>query len=76
MFDSKYYKKKYVFTDKRDISTLVELNESRSEYYAFIPRNGGTNYYVVLRDLNDESFNKLSHCEQDQHKVIFIIFNI
>ena len=25
---------------------------------------------------NDESFNKLSHCEQDQHKVIFIIFNI
>ena len=36
MFDSKYYKKKYVFTDKRDISTLVELNESRSEYYAFI----------------------------------------
>ena len=52
MFDSKYYKNRYIYELENGYKAMIELNLHRCEYFYFLPNNESKDGYdIFLRKL-------------------------
>lgn len=47
MFKSNYYKNRFVYQLEKDYKAMIELNNSRREYYVFLPMNEEVSDYAI-----------------------------
>ena len=53
MFDSRYYKNRYVYELENGYKAMIELNLFREEYYYYLPNNDSKyGYDIFLRKLS------------------------
>lgn len=58
MFNSKYYKKRYAYELENGYKAMIELNNSRKEYYIFLPEHEITDDYgIYLRKFETKPIN-------------------
>lgn len=50
MFDSRYYRNRYIYELETGYKAMIELNRSRGEYYCYLPNeNDKYGYDIILR---------------------------
>ena len=58
MFDSCYYKRKYIYELEDGYKCMIELNPSRREYYYFLPsKDAKEGYDIFLRNVDQKPIN-------------------